>query len=170
MAEHAVGTVPGAPPAGWYADPVYTGVHRYWDGGAWTRWVSDGQLVLADKFQPTTAAAPSVPQEPASTASLPEQSASQPSGEPARRPPSKRSWYLLACLAAGGVLAVALGVLLVVTTPPAPLYDIPAQAGFGALFVILGAAALVCALIDALVLVALRVRGTTASKPERTRP
>src|SRR4051794_7120813 len=29
-------------PAAWYPDPLGLYPHRYWDGGAWTSWVSDG--------------------------------------------------------------------------------------------------------------------------------
>src|SRR4051812_47480962 len=33
---------PGTFPAAWYPDPLGRWAHRYWDGGAWTDWVSDG--------------------------------------------------------------------------------------------------------------------------------
>jgi uncharacterized protein DUF4190/uncharacterized protein DUF2510 len=35
-------TTPVTFPAAWYPDPQQCWPHRYWDGTAWTRWVSDG--------------------------------------------------------------------------------------------------------------------------------
>jgi hypothetical protein len=43
-------------PAAWYPDPYRRYVHRYWDGAAWTGWVSDGARQFAEPVAapPTT--------------------------------------------------------------------------------------------------------------------
>ena len=36
------------PPPGWHPDPSRPGRLRYWDGAAWTTWVSDHGLAVED--------------------------------------------------------------------------------------------------------------------------
>ncbi len=43
-----VPTSPSTFPAAWYPDPFGRRPHRYWDGGAWTSWVSDGVRQLSE--------------------------------------------------------------------------------------------------------------------------
>jgi hypothetical protein len=45
---------PTAPtfPAAWYPDPLGRYPHRYWDGTAWTGWVSDGVHQFAEPPAP----------------------------------------------------------------------------------------------------------------------
>jgi hypothetical protein len=49
-----------AAPADWYGDPMQRAQYRYWDGDAWTSWVSDNGAVRVDDV-----AAPAPPPPPA---------------------------------------------------------------------------------------------------------
>ncbi len=44
----ATSTLTALPEAAWYADPVARNELRYWDGTAWTQWVSNGRMTTAD--------------------------------------------------------------------------------------------------------------------------
>lgn len=151
MAEHPVGTPAATDPRGWYPDPVHGAALRFWDGAAWTRWVSNGELVLADKLP--TAAAPG----PAASAMKTTAPAS-PVRQAPGRPPSSHPWRPVLFLVAGGLLAVALGVLLVLTSPPAPISDIPAQAFYGALSVFIGSWLIFVAAVAGLMQLTARAR------------
>ncbi len=88
-------------PAGWHADPARIYPYRWWDGVAWTGWVSNGQVVLVE-----TAAGP-VSTDPRWTHTVPETIPTLP-------------------LRAGVIAATILG-LLVATASwwSAPLWNLP---------------------------------------------
>ena len=51
----------GYSPQGWYADPMYAGGARYWNGVSWTETVSRGGITLNAPVDPSQATLPPVP-------------------------------------------------------------------------------------------------------------
>jgi hypothetical protein len=116
------------PEAGWHADPAGTaGTYRWWDGQAWTRWLSHDQGAPAPDAAEAPSAEPAVLAQPAAApASAPE----APAEQPVRLPVAIAvvvAALVVAVVAVGGVVAASAERL-----PSGPALAPPARSSSGA--------------------------------------